>query len=481
MNASQVIGQANFQSGRENRSGPPAANTLAYPSSVKVDSSGNLWVVDAANNRVLKFNPIKATAVDTSLVYNTAPRDIVITGDGLGAGITARLVQPGQNDIIGSNITVLSDTQMRCRFDFTGVAGGQWSLVLSYNGLDSALTNAVTVLAVKINSVSPTTAINDKAVENVVITGENFATDTVPRLTGGGTRDVVADSVVVVSSSEIHCRLDILDAATGYWDVAVPPANADATLEDSFSIHFPSSIIRRLIERGRSYHLGIETGKAIITVDIPAGTFARDVYLSMFEPPVLPPVDEKIFLASDIAVDISNDQRLQPLKDITINFYYNAAYVAGLNKNIIAIAYCDDTSIRWLQVYSKAFYRDDRVMGRTRHLSIFRLLQHVVSPDLSGAIVYPNPYKPGSNTIYDDTAQGTGVVFNNLTAHTKIKIFDIAGELVKEIEETDGDGLFVWDTRNEEGDKVASGTYLYYIFGQDGSTEKRKGRIAIIR
>ena len=109
------------------------------------------------------------------------------------------------------------------------------------------------------------------------------------------------------------------------------------------------------------------------------------------------------------------------------------------------------------------------------------VIMPTASSNLNNVKVYPSPYKPGSGTIYDNTVFGEGIVFSNLTAKAKIKIFNIAGELVAEFEETDGDGIYLWDTRNSNGEKVASGVYIYYITNPADKTQKAKGRLVIIR
>jgi sugar lactone lactonase YvrE len=53
--ADNVIGQADFVNG--NAMTPPTAATLAYPNSMYIDNAKNhIWVADAANNRVVRFD-----------------------------------------------------------------------------------------------------------------------------------------------------------------------------------------------------------------------------------------------------------------------------------------------------------------------------------------------------------------------------------------------------------------------------------------
>ena len=58
--AEAVLGQAEFDLNLPNRGGAAAANTLNRPLGVSVDSAGRLWVADASNNRVLRFDVASA-------------------------------------------------------------------------------------------------------------------------------------------------------------------------------------------------------------------------------------------------------------------------------------------------------------------------------------------------------------------------------------------------------------------------------------
>jgi len=58
--ADAVLGQADFTSSDPNRGGTAAANTLRWPMDLHVDGSGNLWVADWLNHRVLRFDNVAA-------------------------------------------------------------------------------------------------------------------------------------------------------------------------------------------------------------------------------------------------------------------------------------------------------------------------------------------------------------------------------------------------------------------------------------
>lgn len=91
--------------------------------------------------------------------------------------------------------------------------------------------------------------------------------------------------------------------------------------------------------------------------------------------------------------------------------------------------------------------------------------------DLSKAHCYPNPYKPSEGH--------TRITFSRLTSYTKLKIFNIAGELVYEYEAETPNGELSWDVVNNRGEKLASGVYIYLITDKLGN--KAKGRFAVIK
>lgn len=90
--------------------------------------------------------------------------------------------------------------------------------------------------------------------------------------------------------------------------------------------------------------------------------------------------------------------------------------------------------------------------------------------NLSLVYAFPNPYKPNSGD--------TTVTFTNLTSECSIKIFTIRGELVAALNETDGDGEYIWDVKNSDAQDLVSGVYLYHI---KSSTDSKIGKLFIIR
>jgi NHL repeat len=72
MAASVVLGQADFTHGLANQGGTVAANTLDGGNGATFDRSGNMWVPDAFNHRVLEFTPPFTSNMQASLVLGQA-------------------------------------------------------------------------------------------------------------------------------------------------------------------------------------------------------------------------------------------------------------------------------------------------------------------------------------------------------------------------------------------------------------------------
>ena len=84
--------------------------------------------------------------------------------------------------------------------------------------------------------------------------------------------------------------------------------------------------------------------------------------------------------------------------------------------------------------------------------------------------VFPNPYY-GVNTE-ELNKYNRFVTFTHLPQTAKIRIFNLAGVLVKNIEKADDSQFLRWDLANQDGLPVASGLYIAYIDLPDLGTTK---------
>jgi hypothetical protein len=79
---------------------------------------------------------------------------------------------------------------------------------------------------------------------------------------------------------------------------------------------------------------------------------------------------------------------------------------------------------------------------------------------------FPNPFKPGG--------RGTSFVVTGLTeaARVQVKVYSVSGSLVRRLETTGGPGQvqIAWDGRDDRGDRVANGAYLYQVAAEGQSS-----------
>src|ERR1700686_275327 len=68
--------------------------------------------------------------------------------------------------------------------------------------------------------------------------------------------------------------------------------------------------------------------------------------------------------------------------------------------------------------------------------------------------VYPNPWKA-------DQHSNLLITFDHMALHTTVKIFTLSGRLVRTLDADNGSTT--WDRKNDSGDAVASGVYLYLL------------------
>ena len=96
--------------------------------------------------------------------------------------------------------------------------------------------------------------------------------------------------------------------------------------------------------------------------------------------------------------------------------------------------------------------------------------------NLSEAYVYPNPFKPNSPGSF----QASKLTFKHLPATATIKIFAITGKQVAELHKTDVSvDSYEWNGVNTDGQKLASGVYLFFMTAPNGG--KARGKFAVIR
>ena len=213
-----------------------------------------------------------------------------------------------------------------------------------------------------------------------------------------------------------------------------------------------------------------------LNISIPAGAFGENLTLTATTLSTLPDSGQKNLLETSIGVEITlSDPSKTSTKNITLIFSYNHTDITGFDENKLVIGYYDETLGRWVVLNTTRDIAGNILVAVTTHFSKYAILQLVPAANLSNVVVFPNPFKSGSGGKYD----ALGITFGGLTAGAKIKIFSISGGMVKELEETDNDGVLLWDTKNSSGENVASGVYFYLI--TDPASNKKTGKFAVVR
>ncbi|OGS24546.1 MAG: hypothetical protein A2297_10375 [Elusimicrobia bacterium RIFOXYB2_FULL_48_7] len=244
-------------------------------------------------------------------------------------------------------------------------------------------------------------------------------------------------------------------------------SGSPASLAAGPTVYAPSTLTdTKTVNPGEEKTMAISPETGQITVLVPAGVFSEAVVVHVSTLSI-PTANNASARTVNVGVEIRTDKGLQPSGEITITLYYRDIDVAGFNESKLVVCRYDSALMRWIPLPTECHPGQNYAVGRTSHLSKFALVQFTPAGDLQSVKVYPNP------------CSSAGVTFENLTSQAVIKIYTLNGEAVRTIEETDGDGSSAWDARNNSGDRVASGTYIYVIKNDNGS--KKTGKISVIK
>ncbi len=103
---------------------------------------------------------------------------------------------------------------------------------------------------------------------------------------------------------------------------------------------------------------------------------------------------------------------------------------------------------------------------------------NLAKTDIQQINVFPNPYY-GVNPLEINKYQRF-VTFNHLPQTATIRIFNLAGQLIRTLQKNTTDQFFRWDLNNEASLPVASGLYIVYVDMPDLGTTKIL-KVAIIQ
>jgi len=172
----------------------------------------------------------------------------------------------------------------------------------------------------------------------------------------------------------------------------------------------------------------------------------------------------------------------QILLDIASGANNNSAYVVGNPAFPITIKYSsDEPPVTWYGKNSQGDYLDsgvyevqliiktNQVTDQKMSQTITLLNQGVTNDMLAGIKAYPNPYASTDKSI----PMTFSWIYNGNGGTIKIKIYNIAGELVRTLAGNLSDGSIAWDMKTPGGQTVSNGTYICIVEGVDGSGSRK--------
>jgi hypothetical protein len=107
------------------------------------------------------------------------------------------------------------------------------------------------------------------------------------------------------------------------------------------------------------------------------------------------------------------------------------------------------------------------------HFSVYAMIG-AADADVGAVYAYPVPWSPNNGSANC----ANGITFTNLPSEGAIRIYNLAGELVRSQDITSAAGSMCWDVKTNGGRSVSSGVYLWVV--QAGSNRKI-GKLMIIR
>jgi hypothetical protein len=160
--------------------------------------------------------------------------------------------------------------------------------------------------------------------------------------------------------------------------------------------------------------------------------------------------------------------------------------LTGVKEASLAIYFWDETLKAWIRVSTSVVDASANVVRATvTHFTTFAVLAGTpAAANLSGVVVYPNPYIPsdGIDANGREFTAGdplSGILFDGLPAQVDIVVYDLAGRRVASMSKSADEARYQWDGRSADGTLVASGVYMAVI--RSGSGERVIRKIMVIR
>ncbi|OGF48663.1 MAG: hypothetical protein A2231_00830 [Candidatus Firestonebacteria bacterium RIFOXYA2_FULL_40_8] len=233
------------------------------------------------------------------------------------------------------------------------------------------------------------------------------------------------------------------------------------------------------------------TGGLFTSIDgtsmyIPAGALEADTYLgfSVTDNPPEVGTDYKLKktvspVCRDYGKLILSPWELNDItfkKAVTITIPYESADVTGLDEKTLRIFYYDGIKGKYEIVPGVQTISGGKVTASVTRFTAYRIIGTYLASNLDDVIGYPSPFNIS-------TAVGGKFKVRNLPVDCTMTVYNIAGEKIRELSEASQSvsnaGWIEWDGKNEIGETVGQGMYVYVIKTADG--QKKTGKVGVIK
>gem|GEM_PF-3558741 len=210
------------------------------------------------------------------------------------------------------------------------------------------------------------------------------------------------------------------------------------------------------------------------TMIVPERAFSEDVAIQVQQRSILALADSYVRELRHTNIGVRIDaQGKKPGREIELRIPYNESDITGMNEDGLVISRYDEERNVWVPLQSKADKGNKRIIAYLDHLSVFAIMGTATAAKAFDEVkYYPNPLQPSKGLNYSK------MNFSNMPAGTRIKIYTMLGQVVRELR-ADASGMAVWDGKNNAGEKAASGVYIVYM--EDGNGNKKRIKVAVER
>jgi len=229
---------------------------------------------------------------------------------------------------------------------------------------------------------------------------------------------------------------------------------------------------KKVISSTESVNIVLTPKTGNIKIKISSGTFSESVEINISTVSTSYLSDEyssgKVnILPVGVDINLSTETALNKPVRITLSYTDdNLNFIK--DESSLKLARYDTSEEKWIILESTAYSDSNLVKGKTTHMSVFGIVEPVEEVvTLDDIYAYKNPFNPSDGNL----------IVKNVKVNDIVEVYNINGELIKDIIPTFSDGSVIWDGKNAGGKDVSNGIYFILILREDN---KRILKIALL-